>query len=103
MVGVSVGIVMPALPLLATSMGVTTTQFGLINSSFALAKVLTSIPSGVLVDTMGRRLPLATGAAICGVGYLAFGFASSFEQMMMARFVAGVGAAFMMAGSTTAV
>jgi MFS family permease len=49
--GVSVGIIIPCMPLLMTQLGVTPHQFGLIVAAFGVSKLLGNIPSGYLVET----------------------------------------------------
>ncbi len=51
----------PIVPLFAASLGADTIQVGVINGAFALMAGLLSIPSGLISDRLGRRIPLLTG------------------------------------------
>lgn len=51
----------PIVPLFATSLGADTVQVGMINAAFMLMAGGLSIPSGLLSDRMGRRIPLLGG------------------------------------------
>ena len=54
---------------------------------------------GSLGDQFGRRLMFLLGVGIFAVASLACGFAGSLEQLVIARSVQGVGAAFLVPGS----
>lgn len=103
LIGISVGAIMPAMPLLIGQLGMTPAQFGYSTSAWGLAKLISNIPSGFFVDQYGRRSTLVLGCVICGLGYVGAGLASSVEQLILSRFVMGAGAAFTMTGSTMAV
>ncbi|AJE02682.1 MFS transporter [Geobacter pickeringii] len=51
----------PIVPLFATALGADSVQVGLINSAFMLMAGALSIPSGLISDRLGRRLPLLGG------------------------------------------
>ncbi|WP_298436109.1 MFS transporter [Geobacter sp.] len=51
----------PIVPLFATSLGADSVQVGLINGAFMLMAGALSIPSGLVSDRLGRRLPLLGG------------------------------------------
>lgn len=54
----------PIVPLFATSLGADTVQVGMINGAFMLMACTLSIPSGLISDRLGRRLPLMGGMAL---------------------------------------
>src|SRR5512138_3587408 len=54
----------PIVPLFATSLGASTVQVGLINAAFMLVAGALSIPSGLVSDRVGRRLPLLGGLLV---------------------------------------
>jgi MFS transporter, DHA1 family, multidrug resistance protein len=51
----------PIVPLFAASLGADTVQVGVINGAFALMAGFLSIPSGLISDRMGRKIPLLSG------------------------------------------
>ena len=62
------GIAGPILPLFARSFGVSTAAIGLTLSAFALARMLTNVPSGLVADRWGRRILLIGGPIVTGLG-----------------------------------
>jgi MFS family permease len=68
--GLSIGIIVPCMPLLVQEIQLTSTEFGIIISSFGLSKLMGNIPSTYYVNTIGRK-PLITG----GLGMTALGIA----------------------------
>tara|TARA_R110001583_G_scaffold185045_2_gene344762 strand:+ start:9701 stop:11017 length:1317 start_codon:yes stop_codon:yes gene_type:complete len=56
----------PVLAVLFLDLGLTATQYTLLNFVWALVIVLAEVPSGVLADRIGRR-PLVLAAALCMV------------------------------------
>ncbi|MBJ6725208.1 MFS transporter [Geomesophilobacter sediminis] len=56
----------PIVPLFAISLGADTVQVGIINSAFMLVAGALSIPSGLVSDRLGRRIPLLLGLVLLG-------------------------------------
>lgn len=100
LVGSSVGITTPAFPFVVQSLGLSTTQYGLVVSAFALAKLLGNVPSAILVERHGRKPYLTYSLAVLAVATAGVGVASSFEELYLTRLVAGVGVAAMSTGAT---
>jgi MFS family permease len=71
--GLSIGIIVPILPILVSTMQLTPSQFSIVVSSFAVSKLIGGIPSGSWADEYGRRRILVIGTAVCGVGIAAIG------------------------------
>lgn len=81
----------PIVPLFATSLGADTVQVGMINSAFMLMAGSLSIPSGLISDRLGRRLPLLGGMALlAGSSFLLY-WSSSPLQMAGIYLLFGVG------------
>src|SRR5580658_1173139 len=57
----------PVLAVLFLDLGVSATEYTLLNFAWALAIVFTDLPAGVLADRIGRK-PLVVAAASCMVG-----------------------------------
>jgi MFS family permease len=57
----------PVLAVLFLDLGLTVSQYILLNFAWALAIVMTDLPAGVLADRIGRK-PLVVGATLCMVG-----------------------------------
>ena len=87
---------MPVLPLYARSFGVSQTAIGLAIAVYGLARFLVAVPVGQLSDRFGRRVALALGGLVTAAGNLLCAYAPDYPTFVGARFVAGVGAAFVL-------
>lgn len=86
------GAMVPSLPLYARSFGVAASAIGLAVAVYGLARFLSALPAGHLSDRLGRRPTLAIGGLVSAVGNVWCALASSFPELIVARFVAGAGA-----------
>lgn len=50
--GTAVGVVLPVMPLLVHELGITQAQFGMVVSSFGLAKLIANVPAAVGVAVL---------------------------------------------------
>lgn len=81
----------PIVPLFATSMGADAAQVGLINSAFMLMAGALSIPSGLVSDRLGRRIPLLGGLLLlAGSSFLLY-WSNSPLQMAGIYLLFGIG------------
>jgi DHA1 family multidrug resistance protein-like MFS transporter len=81
----------PVVPLLATSLGADAVRVGVINSAFMLMAGSLSIPSGLISDRVGRRLPLLVGLVLlAGSSFLLY-WSSTTLQMALIYLLFGVG------------
>jgi DHA1 family multidrug resistance protein-like MFS transporter len=81
----------PIVPLLATSLGADTVQVGLINGAFMLMAGALSIPSGLISDRIGRRMPLLGGLILlAGSSFLLY-WSESLVQMAAIYLFFGIG------------
>jgi DHA1 family multidrug resistance protein-like MFS transporter len=86
------GAIIPVLPLYANEFGVSQVAIGSTIAVYGLARLLSGLPSGKLADLLGRRSVLALGGLLSAAGNFWCAYASSFEGLILARFVAGFGA-----------
>lgn len=56
------------MPLLASQLALSSTDFGLVISSFGLSKLLGNIPSSYYVDKYGRKSTMIGGLLLCSIG-----------------------------------
>lgn len=71
----------PIVPLFAISLGADTVQVGFINSAFMLVAGALSIPSGLISDRMGRKVPLLFGMLLlAGSSFLLYVSQSPWEM-----------------------
>ncbi|HML79281.1 MFS transporter [Geobacter sulfurreducens] len=81
----------PIVPLFAASMGADAAQVGLINSAFMLMAGALSIPSGLVSDRLGRRIPLLGGLLLlAGSSFLLY-WSNSPLQMAGVYLLFGIG------------
>lgn len=104
--GLSIGIIVPILPLLVESLHIPPSQFGLVVSAFGLAKLIGNVPSAQWVEQHGRKLVMVNGMLLCavGIGSVSLAVDPSFgtTSLIVSRLITGFGvsaftsAAFMM-------
>jgi len=85
------GIIAPALPLFGRTFGVGAALVGSLVSVYALGRLILDVPAGYLVDRVGRRPVLLTSAIVVAVAATLAGSAGSFAQLVVWRFLQGIG------------
>jgi MFS transporter, DHA1 family, multidrug resistance protein len=81
----------PIVPLLATSMGADAGQVGMINGAFMLLAGALSIPSGLISDRLGRRIPLLGGLLLLSASSFLLYWSRSPLQMGLIYLLFGLG------------
>lgn len=81
----------PIVPLLATSLGADTVEVGLVNAAFMVMAGVLSIPSGLVSDRMGRRVPLLGGLALLATSSFLLYLSQSPPQMALIYLTFGIG------------
>lgn len=76
------------------SLGFTTSQIGLIVSSFALAAFVFRFLAGPTIDSVNRKCVLICAMVLTAVSYLGFGISGGMYALIAFRLLHGVGAAF---------
>ena len=88
-----------ALPALQTSLGATVVGVQWVVESYGLFLGALILVGGSLGDLLGRRLMFLVGVGIFATASAGCGFSSNLQQLLIARGVQGVGAAFLVPGS----
>jgi len=88
-----------ALPALQTSLHATVVGVQWVVESYGLFLGALILAGGSLGDLFGRRLMFLVGVGIFAAASIACGFAANIQQLVIARSVQGVGAAFLVPGS----
>ena len=92
------GSIIPVVPLYAQSFGVSQFAIGITVSVYGLARFAVAIPTGQIADGLGRRPALAIGGMVSAAGNAWCAVATSYEELVIARFVAGAGGGMVLTG-----
>ncbi|QGY38620.1 MFS transporter [Pseudodesulfovibrio cashew] len=84
--------IIPALPGIMKGLNISPVQIGMIISVFTLPGILVSPLVGVLADRMGRKVILVPSLFLFGIAGFACFFADTLEQLLVLRFIQGMGA-----------
>lgn len=85
--------IMPMVPALARTFGVSQTEASLVITMFTLPGILFALASGLLADRLGRSAVLVSGLGLFIAAGTACAFADNFYLLLALRFLQGVGAA----------
>jgi len=88
--GLSVGTVVPILPVIVHDLGMGPAEFGLAVSAFGLTKLLANVPAAGLVESKGRQ-PLLVGGLVLGGGFASLAAAGGTAGLAASRALSGVG------------
>jgi MFS transporter, DHA2 family, multidrug resistance protein len=95
-IGVDATVLTLALPNLATDLHASTAQLQWFLDAYLLVLGATMLPAGLLGDRYGRKRLLLAALALFGIGSLACAYATSSGQLIAARAVLGLAAAFIL-------
>jgi MFS family permease len=90
-VAVGFGLVIPAIPIFAASFGVSATAIGFVISAFAVARLLSGLIAGKMVERFGERLVLGSGLMMVSLFTLFTALAQSYSQLLIFRTAGGLG------------
>ena len=92
-VALGFGIVVPVVPVFASSFGVSTFWASTVISVFAFMRLVSASPAGWLINRVGERRVLWTGLGIVAVSSGLAGLSQSFDQFIVLRGFGGIGSA----------
>lgn len=90
--------IVPLLPHYAHRFGLSKTGAGILVGSYPIGTLLGTLPSGAYASKVGVRRTVVAGLVLMSAATLAFGFAGSAVLADCARFVQGVGGAWIWTG-----
>jgi len=93
------GIIVPVTPIYAKTFGVSDAAIGLVVSVYGLGRFLFSVPAGQLADRFGRRRVILAGTILTCLGSVLCGLAGDFTQLLIFRFISGVGSTAVITGT----
>ena len=88
-----------ALPALESSLHATVVGVQWVVESYGLLLAALILVGGSLGDLYGRRLMFVAGVVVFAVASIACGLAANIQQLVLARSIQGIGAAFLVPGS----
>ncbi|BDH60973.1 tetracycline resistance MFS efflux pump [Lysinibacillus sp. PLM2] len=91
-----IGIIIPVIPSYLELFGVGGQVLGFLIAFFAFAQFLFSPVAGDLSDRYGRKAFIIAGLVVYGISQILFGLATEVWILFLARFLTGLGAAFIM-------
>ncbi|KAJ8601955.1 hypothetical protein CTAYLR_004443 [Chrysophaeum taylorii] len=100
--GLSVGAIMPVMPILVHELELSSYDYGLVVSSFGGFKLVSNVPAATFVDRYGRRASIVGGLSLVSLGFAGIGMADGVLGLAAARGLTGCGVAFLVTGSTLA-
>ena len=104
--GLGNGIGLPVLPELTKLYGVSIVQASWVFVAYLLGTLVASLPTGLLIDRIGRRWILLAGPLVVAVSSLLIAkaaFSGSFTELLAYRFIAGVGTQMWMQSRITVI
>lgn len=93
MIMLGIGLVGPIMPLYAESFGVGAVLVGGLIAVFGVARIIMNVPASHLAERIGRRPLLILGPLLTALAAVATGLAGRFDQLLVFRFVQGLGSA----------
>ncbi|MDG6939857.1 MAG: MFS transporter [Nitrososphaerota archaeon] len=88
---------------IAQDLGGNVADLGLLTSAFFLGITIFQIPSGLMAAKIGPRKTVVAGTALASLASLLTGLSGNFLQMILLRFIVGVGMAMVYAPAVTLV
>ncbi|MFT3659863.1 MAG: MFS transporter [Gordonia sp. (in: high G+C Gram-positive bacteria)] len=85
------GLIAPALPIFASTFGVSVTAVTAVISAFAVMRLLFAPATGRLVTALGERRIYLSGLAVVAVSTFACAFADEYWQLLIFRGAGGIG------------
>jgi MFS transporter, DHA1 family, multidrug resistance protein len=93
------GLTNPILSLYAQGFGISTALVGFFITTYAIGRVLVTIPAGRAADRWGRKVPMVIGAILATLGSLALAMATEYTQLVLARLLQGIGSGIYMSAA----
>lgn len=88
----ALGVSLPVVPLFASELSTTTTVVGVVVAMRWFARLLTNVPAGLATERYGTGAVFAAGALLIAISAVATATSTTWQWLLAARFVEGVGA-----------
>ena len=99
--GLSIGIIVPILPLLVEQLHINSSEFGVVVSAFGLSKLVGNFPAAQWISKHGTKAIMVNGLLLCGVGISSISLSLEFgiTSLVMSRLLTGFGVALFTGGA----
>eukprot|EP00668_Euglena_longa_P004791 GGOE01005610.1.p1 GENE.GGOE01005610.1~~GGOE01005610.1.p1 ORF type:complete len:512 (+),score=96.38 GGOE01005610.1:53-1588(+) len=97
--GTAIGVILPLLPLFARSIGVCTTELGMLIGAVGLARLVFNIPAAWMAERYGRRPLLIGGPLLTSCGMVLTAASSTLMELLGTRFLVGIGGSCQISGA----
>jgi MFS family permease len=88
------GIVLPTMPLYALEFDPSVGKASIAVAALAFGTMLADVPSGMMLERLGRRPMMLLGTAMVALSYLGLALAQTYPELLVYRVVGGVGTSF---------
>ena len=79
---------------LVRDLAIDSVQFGVLSSIFLIAYSSLQLPAGIILDHISIKKVMIGAVATCSLGCLLFASSNSYQLILCARFIMGIGSAF---------
>ena len=93
MLALAQGLMVPMLPLYARTFGVSDGLVAVASAALATGTLLADVPSGLVMEKIGRRPAMLLGTTAVALAALGSGLAPAYPVLLLCQVLAGVGAA----------
>jgi sugar phosphate permease len=83
---------------LMRTFGITGAALGSLAAMYFYVYTVMQIPAGILADTLGARITVASGNVVAGLGSIVFGLADTFWEASIGRALVGLGVSVVFVG-----
>ena len=99
--GLSIGIIVPILPLLVEQLNINSSEFGVVVSAFGLSKLVGNFPAAQWISIHGTKVVMVNGLLLCGAGISSISLSLDFgiTSLVMSRLLTGFGVAMFTGGA----
>jgi MFS family permease len=88
------GIVLPTMPLYALEFDPSVGKASIAVAALAFGTMLADVPSGMILERLGRRPMMLLGTTMVALSYLGLALAQTYPELLAYRVVGGVGTSF---------
>ena len=99
LMGSGIGVIVPVMPLFATSLGVSPAGLGMVVAVMGAARLFTNVPAAWAADRYGRKPLMVIGPVCSAAGTMLCCVATGLPQLLLFRAMSGFGGSVQMTGS----